>query len=876
MQPYFEIKYLELKWYNQETLTKITESLGTLRIDYDSICDLFQTETSIYPRLEGIERGQLAIRYLNKSNSAPYIQKPNGEYLYFSQITDPDTNKSWWILKEKWDAAQNQWFGVAPNIAGTLRLVVQGKVCEINISGFDFSREELNQYLQAFKNDLWELILDGDSSVQGEAKQTQGMGVNEDAIECIKNLVTSASKIQLNPKVELREVQALKLRKHVKPVNRTFMELATKTNQRYLTSRAAAPSYNVPENRYVLFALERCYRIISQVVILAKNKSQRYQNTIKKLQNQHDSFSDVVKVNRDLVVADLKKIRLRTKLEYWQEKLQKKLIESAVKFNPYPCQFNFHIKISGHTKNQSTQEIDGFFFLVKRGDDWVKPNNKSGIVRLRNNFSELIEVFEYGMELEINCNYSWRETPRAVLFNFDSICSIDLLNCKAIKKAEDIFKKERALGIKLSQNNWIKKLSPKEIEEQEKEKASLINRISFYTESQAMASYVYEQVEPKLRALESIIKHFRELGVKPSSQFPNSMTFVQNPNYQGVHNNYKALRDITSLNDDLLLSLEQIEEIGLVNMPLLYERWVFVQLLLVLKESFGFTPQSDWKYKLINCIKENKDDIEIKLVNQNAKRYLSLWYEKTLPNNRRPDFILDLAWYFNNDQECSHPNSQRFVLDAKFYDRSTFNRSGGMLAKIDELYVGKNYSEDQKNPVFLIHPCRTLIDEQKTMQDWGKYSFLGEIDILSDESYFSHNKGAVLLNPINRELYNDELQRLLGLFLQYKLEPSRITEGPLDLTNATPICIRCGSTHIKKIEKSLGYYNRSGQWVERTSRSVWMQCQKCEQMQIYNHCANAKCNTRLIKNGLYWSYHSARALEPFNMKCPTCGEWGGW
>lgn len=875
MQSCFEIKYLELKWYDQETLTKVTESLGALRLDYDSVRDLFQTETSIYPRLEGIERGQLAIRYLNKSNNAPYIQKSNGEYLYFSQIIDPDTNKSWWILKEKWDAVQNQWLGLAPNIAGTLRMVVQSKICEINISGFDFSREELDQYLQTFKNDLWELILDEDSLVQGEAKQTQGMGVNEEVIECIKNLVASATKIQLNPKVELREVQELKLRKHVKPVNRTFMELATKTNQRYLTSRAAAPSYNVPENRYVLFALERCYRIINQVVILAQNKSQRYQTTIQKLQNQHDSFSDVVKVSRDLVVADLKKIRLRTKLEYWQEKLQKKLIESAVKFNPYPCQLNFHIKISGHTKNQSTQEIDGFFFLVKRGDDWVKPNNKSGIVKLIDNFLELIQVLEVGMELKINCNYSPHETQGAIFFNFKSIHSIELLNHDAIKKAKDAFDAERSIGIELSNNNWFKPLSAEELKEQEKEKASLINRISFYTESQAMASYVYEQVEPKLRALESIIKHFRELGVKPSSQFPNSMTFVQNPNYQGVHNNYKVLRDITSLDDDLLLSLEQIDEIGLVNMPLLYERWVFIQLLLVLKESFKFTPQANWKYKLINCIKENEDNIEIKLVNQNAKRYLSLWYEKNLPNNRRPDFILDLTWY-SNGQENLSPNTQRFVLDAKFYDKSTFNRSGGMLAKIDELYVGKNYSEDQKNPVFLIHPCRTLIDEQKTAQDWGKYSFLGEIDILDDENYFSHNKGAVLLNPINRELYNDELQRLLGLFLQYKLEPSRITEGPLDLTNATPICIRCGSTHIKKIEKSSGYYNRSGQWVERTSRSVWMQCQECEQMQIYNHCATTNCNTRLIKNGVYWSYHSARALEPYNMKCPACGEWGGW
>src|SRR5690606_39110532 len=105
--------------------------------------------------------------------------------------------------------------------------------------------------------------------------------------------------------------------------------------------------------------------------------------------------------------------------------------------------------------------------------------------------------------------------------------------------------------------------------------------------------------------------------------------------------------------------------------------------------------------------------------------------------------------------------------------------------------------------------------------------------ISDDENYFMHNKGAILLNPINRELYNDELQRLLGLFLQYKLESRSLNKSDSDLTNAVPICIRCGSADINKIEKSSGYYNRSGNWVERTTRSVWMQCQECLQMQIY-------------------------------------------
>ena len=63
---------------------------------------------------------------------------------------------------------------------------------------------------------------------------------------------------------------------------------------------------------------------------------------------------------RDLVVADLEKIRLRKKLEYWQKKLQEKLINSAVRLNSTPCRFDFRIKIDGYTKNQYTKEHDTY------------------------------------------------------------------------------------------------------------------------------------------------------------------------------------------------------------------------------------------------------------------------------------------------------------------------------------------------------------------------------------------------------------------------------------------------------------------------------------------------------------------------------------
>lgn len=354
------------------------------------------------------------------------------------------------------------------------------------------------------------------------------------------------------------------------------------------------------------------------------------------------------------------------------------------------------------------------------------------------------------------------------------------------------------------------------------------------------------------------------------------MTFVQNPHYQGIHNGYKILREVTNLTDEeLLVSLEEIDSIGLVNMPLLYERWCLLQIIKVLKESFRFALQDSWKYQLIDAVKTNKIDIEVSLSNTDAKRFITLTYEKTLDNGKRPDFVIELDWYAEDDVKNEQPRKKRFVLDAKFYNKATFERFGGLMGVADQLYNQKNYRESTDNPVFILHPCKTALPERVTSQEWGKYSFLGELPIV-DDVLIDHQYGGVFLSPIDRQLYADELQRLLGLFLQYKLENSctKGNERSDDRTVSKPFCIRCGSSNLRKIKKSSGYTNKQGELVSRTPRSVWMQCNDCEQIISFNHCGNT--DTRLIKNGFYWTYHSARAIDPFNIKCPSCGAWGAW
>ncbi|MCB0368829.1 MAG: hypothetical protein KDD45_05105, partial [Bdellovibrionales bacterium] len=659
MKPIFEIKYIEIQWYDESTITKVTESLTNLSLEYNNRTKIFECETTIYPNTQGL-RGQLGIRILDNSLVTPYIELPTGQVKNLSPIKDIDTGRIWWIVKDSWDKQNQFWTHTGINTAGKLKFVLQNQKCHVFIGAMDFTYDELEIYLSSFKDDLWELMLDDSSAIQTN-KSTNGIGVNESLIECINRLISHAEKVLETPKVELREIQDLKPRKAVKPVNRTFMEIVSKTNQRFLTSRATVPSYNVSENRYVLFALERSYRIIKQIAILSGNKSNRYTNMVVKLKDQYKAFSDCVMVDRDLVAKEYRTLRERSQIRFWQNLFLEKLRENNIQFvDVHHNQTELYIRTQGHATIKDSNEKYGFFIEIFRNDIWGRDYERTTILSFRYNYQTLLQCLEPYTEYRIIGQVRPNVNTNSVTYNILSLNQIEIIETNKRIKAQENLEKEEQLAINLSKNGWKRKLKTNELEEQEKEKTALMNRVDFYKENQRRAEYVFKQVAPKQKQILKIIKALRKLDIKPSSHFPNSMTFVQNAHYQGVHNSYRLLREQTNLADeDILLHLEEVDSIGLVNMPLLYERWCLLQIIRVLKDGFRFVLKEGWKYQLIDAVKNNKTDIKINLANTDSKRFITLTYEKTLDSGKRPDFVIDLEWYSESDVVNEHPHSKR-------------------------------------------------------------------------------------------------------------------------------------------------------------------------------------------------------------------------
>ena len=854
MLPKFEIKYIDVQWHDQNTVLKVVESYLSLPIDYDEELKCFSCTATLYPKAEGVRLGQLAFRYLDKCKTPPYFEKADGAQIQLKEIKDKDSGKTWWIEAVSWNSHSKQWARTLHRTAGTVKVSIGRHSCTIHIGSSEFTAEQLNRYLTDFKSDLWEIILDEQSYVTAKAKKVKEGGVDEATLKLVSNILSHAQNIVKKPKSELREIQALKPNKFVKPVNRTFMELATKGYSKELTSRSTTASFNVPENRYVLYVLQRLYSILKQLVTISQNKVNRFEGVMVKLTERLDGFSSEKTINKDLVRKHLEQLKKTYDLDYLNAQLQDKL-SSSIQLNTYPLKHlnSWLIKVGEVSKYYANT----YFFSIRVNSNfmWYSSEGSTQQVFIKFVDSSHAELFQKGIEYEIHTDMcKGSHQGNKCFYTLNSLSSVKAVGGEELSKRRKKFSEELDKALKLDKQDWVKKLTPRELAEQEREKRSVQTQLTYCQKNKAKVERVYEQLSPKLAKFKAAIRTFEKMGVKASPTFPNSMTFVQNPDYQAMHSGYKKIRKITNLTDeDLLLSLEKVEDIGLVNMPLLYERWCLLQIIKVLVQNYHYHPDDDWKRILLNIVLSHKHSKPLNFNNEQLKRKVQLRYEPLLDNGRTPDFVIDVEC----ETKDGTTKNKRLVMDAKFYSNDIVNKSGGISGIVHNLYHKKDYSEGGANTVFILHPARGAIDTIVSPQEWGEVSYLGELSMFDWDNrprYMHHQYGAVCANPILRLRYLDEIQRMIGMFLQYGIEDNALRRDSDDVESIN-FCISCGSHDLT-------------QRVNNRAKSEWYECNQCKHFTTYNHCHG--CNTRLIKNGDYWTYHSQMPMEPLNIKCPSC------
>ncbi|MEZ9835369.1 nuclease domain-containing protein [Vibrio breoganii] len=844
----FEVKYIETRWHDKVTLVDVVESKYSLQID-DISNDRFEAYTTIYPNVADLRRSQVAVAYRDRRfTSPPVIIAADGTPIPLKKIVHPETGKIWWIEQGEWNPQNKAWLTNTHRTAGSIYFRIGKQSLHLHITLSGSSKEELDKYLVDFKSDMWELVLDESSYIQGDAKQGTAGSVDETTLQLVDSILNAARNVLKQPKSELREIQTLKPRQAVKPVPRTFMEIATKGNSRLFTSRGTNPNFNVSENSYVLYVLMATQRIVSQLCRVSLSKTERFKNDLKKLDERFDSLKDHKVVNRDLVVKDYKRAKREQDVNYINGELAARLshINSS---KPHRGKV-LYIRI------ENENNWDGNFCKVKfnANEEWCSyPGFRYSSIDLNGPYKEL---FKPHTEYKLLAEFATTEFGPGVKLTPVYIARIEVINQpRWLQYRKDRFKAMEQMAISLGNSGWKKQLTKQELDEQNKERISIETRKRFYTQHLLNVTYVQEYLGPKEKQLRNLVKGLTSLGIKPKSTFPNSMTFVQNPSYQTVHASYKKFREQVGLTDeDILMALEEVDSIGLVNIPLLYERWCLLQLIKSLTHSFRFVAEEGWKRKLLKVLAGSDSANEaISFSNTNSKRRVALSYEPRLANGRTPDFVLDMAFVSKVGVE----SSKRVVLDAKFYSQAFMDQRGGLSGVVEELALKKDYSEEGQNQVFVLHPTNEALSDQGgpvSPQTWGEVSYLGELGLFEWEQRITpHRYGAVCLNPLISHQHSDEIQRLMGMFLQYE---TTATRGNDDVENPN-MCIGCGSSSLRMVEHS-----------QKNRRKVWYQCNECDLFTVYNHCGT--CGHRLIKNGEYWTYHATMPLQPINIKCPKC------
>jgi pyrethroid hydrolase len=852
----FEIKYISVTWSDKKSIRSITESRFTLPIIEVSSTE-YEVDAITYSKIDDTRKyGQIAFHiagHLDGDSSPEIISGENKKPLF--KIVDEDTKKVWWIEDGDWEKKKNQSTGEtfvykdSPmcRYAGKVEVIYEGVQCSIKIRSSSFTYEELDRYFDDFKSGLWGLILDDKSYVTAERSKPSRKIDSEDLLTLSNQLINYSENILQTPKKELRESQSVQHADKVRPNSRTFRDIALKSlSAKELTGRDYAESYDVSENQYAFGCVVRTYTIVANLLNACGKQNEYIGKEYNRSKKRLDGFVDTIKIDKDLTLKELS--RLQDKIEKELNNL-KKVLDEQEPVEGYPSYKPGFVKIK--SKGQVFKGRESFWGTCKsrEQDEWI---DKLFSFRFDPEFSKALNIngsYRFSAYTE---RFSGKKTKAGKQFteiNFKSIESAEIIE-SGLESA--LLKLKHELE-RLEKSNWTRLLSPAERKEQDREKIIIQKNLQQLLDIKKKNEESNRRFSPILSRLHKQKKKYKNKKIKDKYNFPGSMTFVQNKNYQGLHRSYKKIKNSLELDDGQLAYLKEFDSIAILNISRIYERWCLLQIIKILIDKLLFTPENGWKKKLLQQILQTKKNISLVFENKNIKRKITLHYEKELPSKRRPDFVLDVE-----SPICS--KYKRFVMDAKFYEEINISEV------VDQLYNKKNYSEDSRNMVFILHPSSSAIVDHATPLPWGNHSYYGEAAMFDWQEYNvlpDHKYGSIFLSPIDDAGSNDNLQRLLGMFLQYGLEENnhnlrRDEDRKIDpFLEKELFCIKCGSEK-KDVERKKTI---KGYRYEIT-------CKDCSHVTEYNYCWN--CKNRLIKNGIYWTYHATHPLSPYDIRCPYC------
>lgn len=847
-----ELRYISVVWSDPETVVKIETSREA--IDVESTPFGWQAETSTFPRVYHY----IAVKVLNgEEQDEPYLVQADGHKQVLLPIKAPGSQEVWWIQNSGWDSKNQRYFSELFRTAGRYELIVKGRKLVVVNDTFNFSVDELERYLSDFKNNLWMLILNNTSTAKAIIAKEIPDCFNQNVLDMFHGFTKSVEDIVKNPNMVLNEEQGKMPIRSVKPVARTFREYASNPNAKQLTSRTFFESYDTPENRFIHHCINRVLYILKSLEKVANAQASICKQKIEQsrywLENSEklsikkidvDVFdSEINKLDDDIQVLNTSLSKLITINEVSDTTYEKHIYGSysivfGKKFNNSPYSY-FVESLDG----KNCKETYGTYVVID-----LPVASKVNVVSAFPKKTEILLTGYFTKNQEVS-----RNGKKYYRLSYKQIAEVSVVNSGWLNEISRLKSRRK----ELEGNNWLAPLTREEHKDLAMEGSVASKKIMFFDNLEETMNSFSSSLPTVKSRLMKVQSFFKKHKVKTRSNCPNSMVFIQNPSYANTKSQFNKISTLNGMDESVLNALMMVDEIGLVNISNLYERWCFLQIINVLTEVYGFTVEENWQSTLINAVLKNSYDVEIQLISAVRQQRIILTYEKILPSNNRPDFVIDLyskvyvqdgnesgTWTINGEEK------KRLVIDAKFRGAMSEQSFHDLVA---EMHTKKDYSEGEKNQVFIMHPSPDVITSPTSSLGWGRQCDYGQ------SHNIGHRYGGVFVSPSSAYTTNqDNLQRLIGMFFQNNAQILfQQDSGNLNWHNMS--CMSCGSSEELRFE-----YKPTNTGSER-----WIiSCGSCNLLTVKTVCSG--CHKPIFKNGPKWTYHRTRAEQMTNVVCPSC------
>ena len=835
---------------------------------------------------------QLAV--LGDGLEAPPAIVVDGVERPLTPVTGKD-GRTWWVQVGEWDD-RGYYLDPTVNSGGRVTYQVGGARVEIDVVPSAFAPEEFEAMIDDFRDGLWGMVLDGTRA--SSVERYHGAGGGGDEFErAVADLADAAGRAVRNPHAELRETTVWSRPGRARPSPETFQAMARRGAPRTVPSRGHAPTHDTPENRSLLAMVRLIEQAVraSQRASIAKardlDKRAERLRTRLSMNREGEKWLPEARMKRDL--ADL-----RARAAEWRAAMGR---VTAGGFPPSPESqpINRTVRIARSFRKANGAVHEPYFAARdythgdyckvttvlegrkgKRGVDlelWFSAD-RSDVERA---FPERVEGWTFPLRGSVT-KAKDKRPHRTKDTHYLRVVEMELVERGPFDAEIEALKgalTEVVTGPGGARGTW-RALGSGEAEEQARSTAASEKAMARYeggAERWRRRADGLAKLGDRLRQARRRLNN--DLGVKDRAETDavafGSMVYVHNPHYRAALGAYRRARRQLDVTEGVVDGLFALDDVGVLDLPAVYERWGLLQLVKVLTEDFRFgTEDAGAVLDALTSVRGRRT-VRVDLRSEACRRRVALAYQpwiETSKGNRQPDYALTLY-------SLAGGEGRTMVLDAKFkpfapLDRAAGLGEGDLAGEIEGLLYEKDYWQGGTNRVFVLHPGPAGVTEAESERytALGGEPVSGRPDSRRDwdqerhelEGRLNHDVGAVMVRPG----FRDDLRRLVHMHLMEGVRDTDALALGLRRSHLPPICPSCGGVlyGLPRLE----YKFKKDGTKDYPVRAVYA-CGSvaCGHESVRTYCASQRCLRHLWKLGS-WNYHATRPMDPYDVKCPNC------